>query len=1697
MQHVNSNDINFLRLKLDSGDVLGFYESLLSRGYDYAGWAIGVFSENTLAGQAALAFMESTAGAKLSAALVSSIKKSMASGYLDSLEEIAATNGGIVVRDVDARELRNFHRIAFQLNGLDLENWTLTIPFELIQERYGIDRLNEEWEKLRVTKGEDIAATPANINIQLMMHAIAADTSNPPQRARAAQWLQHAPKIPLMPDGGDYPLYLDPLGMEHIIKYGSLFMRYGDTLLKDFAKKLFDSGRILNEVISREVMDLFLSENEQLLPLFDKKAEQLKISEDDVGIILPSDWDVFIATASATAGGLSDRDIVDTLFSNGKLFAMDYFRRLGLTPSEQAPLLDANNIQQLLHDVFRLGGSVQNDPLALDLNGDGVVTTGLSGGTQFDLDANGFREATGWVAPSDGLLVRDLNGNGIIDDGRELFGDRTQLPDGSTAANGFQALAALDSNMDGKVDSQDASWSDLRVWQDRNGDGVSAADELLTMEQAGVSSISTVHTQHTPPVALGNQNAILQSGTFTRADGSTGAAASLLFTRNTAASVETEIMPVSAAIEALPNLAGMGTSRSLHQAMARDPQLQSLVEAFTNASWDTADAAFTALLYRWTGADTVAPNSRGQYIDGQQLAVLESFYGQKFVGSDTPGNPNYFTGPAVRFAFDAVRERMVSEALLQSHLAPHFGKAQLTLTAGGELGFDLTAVATALKAELALDAEKGTWLVMQMARALHGLGQGATSVYASFVDAMGGISAEDGGFGSVAFYGQGRLPLMGNFQDNTIQMTNEGDIAFGGAGNDTIKGGSGADYMSGGAGNDTLNGGFGNDVLDGGDGDDTLRGGRGQDILRGGAGKDTLGSTLDDYSEAKYFEGGTGNDRIFGTRSGDLYIFNLGDGQDEINETDDSVSIDRLKLGAGLDPATTTVVRVGNDLIMTFGNTGDKITFKSWFAWKEKPAFRMERLEFADGTVWTEQQVTAMGLEVIGTDGPDEIRGLDSLDDVIYGRGGNDRLYGGSGNDRLFGEDGDDRLEGHDGDDYLSGGAGNDTLIGGSGDDVLEGGDGNDYLDGGSNVNVLRGGAGDDILGSPSSITTAQNTYVGGTGNDIMTGNARGDLYLFNLGDGQDIIREYSDTTNIDILRFGEGVSPADFTITRNGKHLVLTHSNGIDKITIEGWYYSHMNTAQRIERVEFADGTVWTEAELTAQGLTVHAPAAGGTIQGLDFFDNTLYGSDANDVLYGGSQAGHDRLYGGKGNDTLYGGYYGGTNYLDGGEGNDTLVAQSGSTLVGGKGNDTISGSSGNDVYLFALGDGQDTITEGDGANDIVRFGEGIPPQDWAISKVGSDLVLTHANGTDKLTFKSWYSMDKYQVERFEFADGTVWTGNDLTAWGVTKLGTDAGETILGLPFTTELLFGRGGNDTLKGDSGNDLLYGGDGNDTIAGGAWVDLAAGGRGDDTYADVELILFNKGDGADRITGAGSGESVISIGQAQLAEVSIVRAGGVTRLKVGASDSLALLNQTSLVTTLQVITIDDAGQPLVQLYDLKAMMAALYAQGTGEITSVGLAAYHLASHGDKAYGGNLAMDYATMGTLDHVANGSGAGAAYATVVGNLVKLMPLTSAGVTVSEVLAQGESVAPSLAEQLEAIYETLIDLGGVQDFLYGDAVELANQGQEPAGQGADLVSVLQNVADATQDSGLLASVWLASLSGAGEAFSSQRPMLAS
>jgi len=157
-----------------------------------------------------------------------------------------------------------------------------------------------------------------------------------------------------------------------------------------------------------------------------------------------------------------------------------------------------------------------SDPLTLDLAGDGFATRGLGRAVHFDLNADGRLDQVSMPDRDDALLALDRNGNGRIDDGRELFGDQ------NGAANGFAELARHDDNGDGRIDASDAIYRQLTLLRfDEQG-----RQQTRSLADAGVSAIRL--QARDVDIALGAYDRIAQLGAFEFADGREGQAADLL-----------------------------------------------------------------------------------------------------------------------------------------------------------------------------------------------------------------------------------------------------------------------------------------------------------------------------------------------------------------------------------------------------------------------------------------------------------------------------------------------------------------------------------------------------------------------------------------------------------------------------------------------------------------------------------------------------------------------------------------------------------------------------------------------------------------------------------------------------------------------------------------------------------------------------------------------------------------------------------------------------------------------------------------------------------------------------------------------------------------------------------------------------------------------------------------------------------------
>lgn len=478
-------------------------------------------------------------------------------------------------------------------------------------------------------------------------------------------------------------------------------------------------------------------------------------------------------------------------------------------------------------------------PLAIDLDGDGVETVSVDNGVYFDHDGNGFAEKTGWIGKDDGILVRDLNNNGQIDDGSELFGDQTILSNGEKAANGFEALADLDSNHDGVFDGDDDAFGEIKVWQDLNQNGVVDDGELKTLNEAGITSINLNYQNQT--ITDNNGNEHNQTGSFTKTDATTGIITDVWFDVDYADTIDLANVEISDEIAELPNVDGFGNVHDLHTAMALDTTgtLKTLVEQYFAATdFDTRDAILLNLIYTWAGVADIDPESRaatqiyGNAIgDARKLETLEEFLGEEYLGTwcwgERDPNPHGQAAPLLLEAFEKLKDYIEGALLAQTHYQEYVDSIALNWNEETqEWTVDVTEALTKLQTAFAAQGTNASLFLNKVVSALNVYGELGAQAISALKSA--------GDLNGTAF---------------EIALATLGEQNVGTSGNDTISGTEENDTLNGGNGNDILDGGAGNDILDGGAGDDTYIFGRGydQDTISDAQGENTLHITQADY----------------------------------------------------------------------------------------------------------------------------------------------------------------------------------------------------------------------------------------------------------------------------------------------------------------------------------------------------------------------------------------------------------------------------------------------------------------------------------------------------------------------------------------------------------------------------------------------------------------------------------------------------------------------------------------------------------------------------------------------------------------------------------------------------------------------------------------------------------------------------------
>ena len=1280
-----------------------------------------------------------------------------------------------------------------------------------------------------------------------------------------------------------------------------------DELQKDLSFNIID-----NQANSSKILDLLDSFKDKTKYEIDRNSDgSIRISQDSelfFGIVKEGDdWSSSGNDRSQLITGVSDsRFTKQSLMYHGTSAEVTQARQDIIDKMTNLKYWDGSSVYTIKHSesyadkqsyllfqhntepVIKLApleaptGVFRYDPLVLDLDGDGIETVGLEKHILFDHQADGTKNATGWVAKDDGLLVMDRNGDGQITTGQELFGDNTVLNNGKKAKNGYEALADLDSDTDGLITAADTKFNDLRVWQDINQDGVSQATELKTLTQVGISKIN-VHPDATTYTLFTNGNVRVGNGGFSREDGSSSGTGAFNFTGDESIREFTDVVDTSSVI-GLPDVKGSGRVRDLREAAALSPDLAASLNSYV-ASTTKSFVELDVILQKWgatASMDTYASilsldhRSGLSSADLSKLQILEKFSGSfgTIPGFSDPGwSTVKLSTEKINTNYGLLLRSVGSAINFQSSLQDSLNLVNYKFE-NGKMDIDLTQIYESINLD---NAAQKIGDVLSIAdyfkRNTDFVSDTKHSEIVNWVKEQVLDKKVD-----ISNYYFGEFTQIGNKDSDFIMTSSAGSDM-----NSNISAGDGNNFIFGLAGNDRITGGIDNDFIRGGAGDDVIYDSGGGNTIFADDGNDLVwaGDNCD------YIEGGNGDDRLAGGWGVDT-IYG-GDGNDTIygGQLQGKLS--------GIDSSNTLFGGNGNDIIYgefqddkLYGDNGNDMLYGSYGN------------DIMDGGAGDDYLGDGWGNNTfIGGSGNDTLKGGTGNDsyifnlgegkDIVIDAGGVDTIICGNGITKQninFIKDGNNLLICIDGDTvnstiiqdwYLTPSQqieqfkfadgttiATNTLIAQNGVGLIASGfSSNDAIIGSSFADILRGLAGNDSLSG----LAGNDTLIGSTGSDLLNGGLGNDHYQFALGDGADIIE---DSGGNDSIEFAIGVKREDLEFNQVENDLILRNNKTADQVTIKNWIVSADNQIEHL---------VLNETSLSL-------------VQLVDDFNRVKTGTNGDDNLILNKKVAE----------------------VNAKAGNDTIVDQ------------TLN----NTNYIFNLGDGQDSIRDRGSVADKISFGAGINLEQLQFVQSGGDLIVT-LNSQDRIIIKD-YALQDNRIESLSFADGgqvnladilyqrgvltdavnLKLSNNSDTVWsshgGSYALRDGDNQLIISNSGQSNNISAGIGNDNvlIVGDSDNKLSLG-------AGNNQVSLESGNNTITTGAGNDKIFAQNGNNVIR---AGDGDNLITLG---IGTQNIVTGNGNDTIKLSAGN--IALNS-------------GAGDDLVTILDLQELQQASINLGDGD-------------------------------------------------------------------------------------------------------------------------------------------------------------------
>ncbi len=1035
------------------------------------------------------------------------------------------------------------------------------------------------------------------------------------------------------------------------------------------------------------------------------------------------------------------------------------------------------------------------DPLVLDLNGNGLEITSIDyAKAKFDTDDDLYAESTALVGKNDGVLARDLNHNGRIDGGGELFG--------RAGLTGFSALASLDGNDDGVIDATDSGLADfdgdgdidaddtfsgLLIWQDANENHQSDVGELSSVGTRGIVSIS-LPTSNTVGYSV-NGSTVNQTSSFTTADGSShliGEVSLKIENQNT--NYIGAPIAVSASVADFADLKGYGTLVSLRQSLstsaANEALARTAIGSLTDPNLNVLRQAIQPILTAWAAGSPIKIN--GQVVTGQTSAALDDVVvvrdqNQSLVDyiygfGNESGNIKHFVGEGnVGSQYDFASGVVIS---VGGGAPAALGRADVLTAISGWLYNN--ASSTTVTQGTSLDTQGNNTSFVQYTRPdgsfvrVYNAGNAAWS--RSLVSESNHVLTSNVSFGLITsaefgFYER----LIGESMDSFFKAPS-----------------------STGAGIGALN---------------TLLAKMDQTLNLFAVRLAVQSGPLSHIFQSIQYSADTDG---FTSKSGTQLTAVFKALLSDAGTTSDPASwLEQWKpffdvflsdYSRGNSAQQNTYGFLVQDMLAAVESTAGGITLET----------------FAHSFGIPDNLIVHNNGDVVGTGDAD----------IIVIDGGETSVTGGSGADNYIIGKNFQSVSILDQDAFL--GVSVDTLrfSAHNANDIDANRDGADLLltdkatgatlrivnefegrwpgptisdasyDYGVNQIIFADGSlwnKTAIAEAVSKIDDASTTVVGtedvdvlqgGKGDDLLEGGGDTDIYRYSRGDGVDTIADVENNAfrnDQDMLQFIGGIRLGDLTFERNGNSndlKIRIKGEPLDSVTLSGQFNAtytgiygtwYMN---RIELITFDNGISLTSDQVAQLVISQYSTSG----------DDTIYGMDREDFLSGG------------------------------------------------KGDDFLAGGNQNDTYAFSKGDGHDIIQDGmgniiSGDFDVLQFGVTIHASDITFSRISSslDTLVLNVGGTeDTVTLSNEFNYtetgifgeifwDRVEEVRFTDGSGVVWTSEQIAQMAIDAETTAGDDHVYGFS-TNNVLDGGTGDDILEGRGGDDTyIFGrGYGHDTI-----------------------------------------------------------------------------------------------------------------------------------------------------------------------------------------------------------------------------------------------------------------------------------------